>query len=345
MLRSIERLLDQYEPVKLFFLSQGTSTKQLKLLNPFFANDEGRCILYFLQNVLCEIQKAELQLQRSYTTIVDLHFIITNLINKLRQKLCDKYYGNDTRLVLDQLKESDKIKSEELMKAFDLFINTVIDYIKSYFDHDSRFYEKLSYFNVQSFGFLTWTNVLDVADLIQIDDLDMDQLYSEFYDIKFLYDNLNKKNIKLSDQVKSYISSKRINFSASSTSHHIVVCDDGDGDNEGVISSSNNQDEDLIRSDQLWAYLLNINPNSTPNFKKIISYIFSIPCSNSYVESIFSHMNLLWSDYRNRMDIKLVHAELSIRMNADYSCEQFHKHILSETNLLKQIRKNTKYQQ
>jgi hypothetical protein len=54
-------------------------------------------------------------------------------------------------------------------------------------------------------------------------------------------------------------------------------------------------------------------------------------------------MNLLWSDYRNRMDIKLVHAELSIRMNGDYSCEQFHKHILSETNLLKQIRKNAKY--
>jgi hypothetical protein len=61
------------------------------------------------------------------------------------------------------------------MKAFDLFSNTVIDYIKSYFDHDSRCYEKLSYFNVQSFHFLTWKNVLDVADLIQIDDLDMNQ--------------------------------------------------------------------------------------------------------------------------------------------------------------------------
>jgi hypothetical protein len=193
LLRSIERLLEQYEPVKLFFLNQGTSTKNLRFLNSFFDKNEGRCVLYFLQNVLCEIQKAELQLQRSYTTIVDLHFIITNLINKLRQKLCDKYYGNDTRLVLDDLKEFDEIKGEELMKAFDLFVNTVIDYIKSYFDDDSEFYEKLSFFNVQSFHFLTWKNVLDVADLIQIDDLDKDQLYSEFCDIKCLYDNLNKK--------------------------------------------------------------------------------------------------------------------------------------------------------
>jgi hypothetical protein len=54
-------------------------------------------------------------------------------------------------------------------------------------------------------------------------------------------------------------------------------------------------------------------------------------------------MNHLWSDYRNRMDIKLVHAELSIRMNVNYSCEQFHKHILSQTNLFKQSRKNAKY--
>jgi hypothetical protein len=62
-------------------------------------------------------------------------------------------------------------------------------------------------------------------------------------------------SINLSDQVKLYISSKRINFSASKISHHIVVCDDGDSDNEEVISPSNNQDEDLIRCDQLWASL------------------------------------------------------------------------------------------
>ncbi|CAF4842825.1 unnamed protein product [Rotaria socialis] len=93
------------------------------------------------------------------------------------------------------------------------------------------------------------------------DDLDKDQLYSEFCDIKCLYDNLNRKNIKLRDQVKSFISSKRINFSASKSSHHSVVCDDDDSDKEEVISSSKNQDEDLIRSDKLWAYQLNINPN------------------------------------------------------------------------------------
>ncbi len=56
-------------------------------------------------------------------------------------------------------------------------------------------------------------------------------------------------------------------------------------------------------------------------------------------------MKHLWPDYRNQMDIKLVSAELKIRMNGNYSCEQFYKHILTQTDLLKQIRKSTKYGQ
>ncbi|CAM4832807.1 unnamed protein product [Rotaria magnacalcarata] len=105
-----------------------------------------------------------------------------------------------------------------------------------------------------------------------------------------------------------------------------------------------NQDsKEHIQSDQLWAYLLNIRPNTTPNMKLIISYVFSIPCSNAYVESIFSHMNHLWSDYRNRMDIELVAAELKIRKNADIPCTHFYKFILSQDDLLKKIASNEKF--
>ncbi|CAF5120124.1 unnamed protein product, partial [Rotaria sp. Silwood1] len=264
LLRSIQRLLETFEPVKLFFLTQETPSNVLRLLKFFFDNDEGLCILHFLQNVLSDIQQAELQLQRSYTTAVDLYFIITSLINKLRQKLSDKYYGNNTRLVSNDITKIDPIRSEEIMKAFDVFINTVIGYIESYFNYDSEFYEKLSFFNSQSFNLLTWKNVIDVVDLIHIDDLDIDQLYSEFCDIKCLYDNLKKKSINLSDQVKSYISSKTNGFSTTRINHQNVVYDDND--DEEIISLSNKQTEDFIRSDQLWAYLLNINPYSKPNF-------------------------------------------------------------------------------
>ena len=89
-----------------------------------------------------------------------------------------------------------------------------------------------------------------------------------------------------------------------------------DSDGEETISLSNQKHEVFIRSDELWAYILNTTPNATPNLKKLISHIFSIPCSNSFVESIFSNMKHCWNDYRNRMNIELISSELKLRMNS-----------------------------
>ena len=150
-----------------------------------------------------------------------------------------------------------------------------------------------------------------------------------------------EKEMKLSDQVKSYILSKADDFSASNTHRQGGVSIDNDKE---ILSISDNHNEDFIRSDQLWAYLLNVNPNPTPNFRKMICYIFSIPCSNSYVETTFSQVKHTWSDYRNKMDVGLVSAELKVRINSNYFCERFHKHILSQTELLEETRKNAKYE-
>ncbi|CAF5214549.1 unnamed protein product, partial [Rotaria magnacalcarata] len=49
-------------------------------LTSFFNNPDGLCTLNFLENVLGDIQQAELNLQRTWTTAVDLYRIITNLI-------------------------------------------------------------------------------------------------------------------------------------------------------------------------------------------------------------------------------------------------------------------------
>ncbi|CAF5176659.1 unnamed protein product, partial [Rotaria magnacalcarata] len=43
-----------------------------------------------------DIQQAELNLKRTWTTAVDLYRIITNLMKKLEQRLNDKYFGSKT---------------------------------------------------------------------------------------------------------------------------------------------------------------------------------------------------------------------------------------------------------
>ncbi|CAF5055691.1 unnamed protein product, partial [Rotaria magnacalcarata] len=90
LLPSIERLIETYEPLKLYFLNDPTKTKtkltaaadNTELLTSFFNNPDGLCTLNFLENVLVDIQQAELNLQRTWTTAVDLYRIITNLMKK-----------------------------------------------------------------------------------------------------------------------------------------------------------------------------------------------------------------------------------------------------------------------
>ncbi|CAF1615113.1 unnamed protein product, partial [Rotaria magnacalcarata] len=172
-----------------------------------------------------------------------------------------------------------------------------------------------------------------------------DELYSEYCELRVLYDNLIKKDVKLSDQIKLYISSKKDYDPISTIDRSDSVHDNDEDDDDIALVHKNQQYDEHVRSDHFWSYLLNINPKSTPNMKKSICYIFSIPCTNAYVETIFSHIKHAWSDYRNHMDIELVDAELKIRVNSDYPCAYMYKHLLSQPDVLTKIRTNEKYQQ
>ncbi|CAF4931241.1 unnamed protein product [Rotaria sp. Silwood1] len=55
-----------------------------------------------------------------------------------------------------------------------------------------------------------------------------------------------------------------------------------------------------------------------------------------------SQMNHLWSNYRNRMDIELVEAELQIRMNSDIHCSRFYDFLLIQDEVLTKIASNEK---
>jgi len=57
-----------------------------------------------------------------------------------------------------------------------------------------------------------------------------------------------------------------------------------------------------------------------PNLKRVNEHVLSIPISNAHVERIFSMMNNLWTDERNRLRSLLVKAELCVKVNFELSC-------------------------
>jgi len=79
------------------------------------------------------------------------------------------------------------------------------------------------------------------------------------------------------------------------------------------------------------------------NIKQIIKYVYSMPCSNAFVERVFSHMNSLWTDKRNLLGVDTVKAELVIRNNITCNCSVFFDKIQNEIHLLNTMKNAAKY--
>jgi hypothetical protein len=78
-------------------------------------------------------------------------------------------------------------------------------------------------------------------------------------------------------------------------------------------------------------------------FLKADMFLYSLPCSNVYVESAFSQMKHLLDDKRNCMRTELVSAELNIRLNSSLSCTEMYIYLLGNQDLLKAIKSDKKY--
>jgi len=96
-------------------------------------------------------------------------------------------------------------------------------------------------------------------------------------------------------------------------------------------------------SSEKWVKFFQSSTAQLKNIKQIVQYVFSVPCSNAFVERVFSHMNSLWTDERNRLGIDTVKAELVIRNNITYNCSEFFDQIQNEKHLLNAVKNAAKY--
>lgn len=79
------------------------------------------------------------------------------------------------------------------------------------------------------------------------------------------------------------------------------------------------------------------------NLMKLSQLIMCLPGSNAPVERIFSTMNLIWTDQKNRLKVETVKAILSVKTNFNMSCDEFSKKLSENENVLRQIHSSDKY--
>ena len=75
----------------------------------------------------------------------------------------------------------------------------------------------------------------------------------------------------------------------------------------------------------------------------MVSYVLSLPGSNTFPERIFSLMNAKWRDDWKRMSIELVKAELQVFANFTDDCRSFHSFVASDRSLFDAATSNARY--
>lgn len=73
------------------------------------------------------------------------------------------------------------------------------------------------------------------------------------------------------------------------------------------------------------------------------SIIYSVPVSNSFVETIFSLAKVQWTDTRNSLLPATVKALLQVKVNFDFNCTEMHSYLLGNKDLLRKIQSDDKY--
>jgi hypothetical protein len=86
-----------------------------------------------------------------------------------------------------------------------------------------------------------------------------------------------------------------------------------------------------------------LSKNDFKKLSKVIECVLAIPIENDFVERIFSVMQNLWTDERNRMSINLVKAEICTRFNFSLSCYEFHEYVKNNSELLSAAKSDKKY--
>ena len=80
-----------------------------------------------------------------------------------------------------------------------------------------------------------------------------------------------------------------------------------------------------------------------PNLLKIVETVMAIPIGNDFVERVFSHLRKIWTDQRNQMSIGLIKAEICIKNNFSFNCNDFKSFIQSNQKCIRAAKSNEKY--
>jgi hypothetical protein len=80
------------------------------------------------------------------------------------------------------------------------------------------------------------------------------------------------------------------------------------------------------------------------NISTVVEVSLSLPGTNAVGERVFSLVNALWTDERNRLELSTVKSIVLVKHHfRNYKCPEFHEFLLRNRKILEQIHSSAKY--
>lgn len=121
---ALERLLHGWPAIKHYFLLKGedecrkeiwdfvsqnlTSFDNNERVDECYSEGISEVYLYFVHNVMIHFQTAILALENDGCTVLEIDGIMRKLLNQLKSRLQDKFYGSKNRSILTKLPNAEK---------------------------------------------------------------------------------------------------------------------------------------------------------------------------------------------------------------------------------------------
>lgn len=274
------------------------------VLYEFFNNRKHFVFFLFLKAQLKMFSDAILRIEREEATGFEVKKEIDVLIMKLNMRQKEFFLTGDVKEELKTLLEEDLITEDLFKKYIGDFYTTAIEYIKEWSSDQFSVFTKMEWVSLNISSF-TWEKISGCAE-----------------EIKKILPNLQINDEILFDDYT-----------------HVKMYAD-----EHKINEWNNS---CCKIEERWREL-------SAHFKKeniacrelvlLVSFSLTLPGSNASVERIFSLMNSLWTDERNRLQLDTVQSILTIKTHYKHvSCSEFYEMISGDQKLLEKIHSSAKY--
>jgi len=243
-------------------------------------------------------------------------YFVHHYINLMTKSLLSIEKNNLTCIELDEIMRSLKQKLE--MRIKDKFFGSMVNSALKYIGKENEFINEAIQVYEKTLNYLEKWYDYDKS------------IYKKMEIFNLKNDNFNYENVL-----------------DVATSFNIIINNDKLYDEINVVKNMlpyiNNNNIDSL--DEKWKKIFANDDDNLSELLKIIQCILAIPVNNSYVEGIFSIMNNVWCDERNRLKVESVTAEICTKMNYKMNCEEFYKYIMKpeQAELLKSAISNKKY--